>query len=105
MGECTGTGRLDEKEVLFEVGAAEELAGADDELVAFLQRPSADETSEAGQMEGQRSCPHDQFVRIKPLTAAATFGAVDSAQIGTENHREISCLSASDARGPVTCRG
>ena len=46
-------GRLYEEEILLEVSPAEELASADDELVAFLQWPSADETTETGQVEGQ----------------------------------------------------
>lgn len=74
-----GRGGLDEEEVFLEVGPAEELAGADDELVAFLERPAADEAAEARQVEGQRgSGTHDQLVRIEALSAATALGPVHS---------------------------
>ena len=70
--------RLDEKEVLFQIRPAEELSGAYDELVAFLKRPAAHETAEAGQVEGQCGAgPHDQLVRVEPLVTSAAFGSVD----------------------------
>jgi hypothetical protein len=53
------------------------LSGSDNKLVAFLQRPSADETSETGQMKDQRSGPHHQLVRIETFCTAAAFDAED----------------------------
>ena len=84
--ELTVVGRLDEEEILLEVGAAQQLAGAHDELVALLQRPAADETAEAGQMEGQRSGAHHQLVRIQPLGAPSAFRSVHPSQTTATIH-------------------
>jgi hypothetical protein len=44
---------LDEEKIFFEIVPAQKLASSDDELIAFLQRPTANETTETGQMESQ----------------------------------------------------
>ncbi len=73
---------MDEEEILFEVGPAKKLASTDDELVAFLKWPTANETTETGQVKGQRRAgSHDQFVRIKSFAATSAFGSVNPLEI------------------------
>lgn len=92
--------RLNEEEILLEIVATEKLACPDDELIAFLERPSADETAETRQMKGQRRAgPHHQLVRIQPFSATSAFGAVHPssrrtiASFSKNFHRKMGYLS------------
>lgn len=69
---------LGQVQVLLEVVPTEELTGAQNKLLAFLQGLTAHAAHEAGQVEDETLCPHDHVVGLDAIAAARAFHAEES---------------------------